>query len=38
VLAGWCVGSAWAALCWIVALQLQRRGQVEKPGLATDAQ
>ncbi|MGH1591368.1 phosphatase PAP2 family protein [Methylobacterium phyllosphaerae] len=32
VLAGWCVGSAWAVLCWIVALQLQRRGQVEKPG------
>jgi undecaprenyl-diphosphatase len=34
VLAGWCVGSAWAALCWIVALWLQRRGQVEKTGLA----
>lgn len=32
VLAGWCVGSAWAVLCWVVALQLQRRGQVEKPG------
>ena len=31
VLAGWCVGSAWAVLCWVVALQLQRRGQVEKP-------
>jgi undecaprenyl-diphosphatase len=32
VLAGWCVGAAWAALCWFVALQLQRRGEVEKPG------
>jgi undecaprenyl-diphosphatase len=32
VLAGWSVGAAWACLCWFVALQLQRRGQVEKPG------
>ncbi|MCG7392972.1 phosphatase PAP2 family protein [Microvirga sp. ACRRW] len=32
VLAGWSVGAAWAALCWFVALQLQRKGQVEKPG------
>ena len=31
VLAGWCVGAAWAALCWFVALQLQRKGQVEPP-------
>jgi undecaprenyl-diphosphatase len=29
VLAGWCIGAAWAALCWFVALQLQRRGTVE---------
>jgi undecaprenyl-diphosphatase len=29
VLAGWCVGAAWAALCWFVALQLQRSGKVE---------
>lgn len=29
VLAGWCVGAAWAALCWIVAEWLQRRGAVE---------
>ena len=29
VLAGWCVGAAWASLCWFVALQLQRRGQGE---------
>jgi undecaprenyl-diphosphatase len=32
VLAGWSVGAAWASLCWFVALQLQRKGQVEKPG------
>ncbi|MET0428290.1 MAG: phosphatase PAP2 family protein [Microvirga sp.] len=32
VLAGWCVGAAWASLCWFVALHLQREGQVEKPG------
>jgi undecaprenyl-diphosphatase len=31
VLAGWCVGAAWAALCWFVALVLQQRGQVEAP-------
>lgn len=31
VLAGWCVGAAWAALCWFVALQLQRSGGVEAP-------
>lgn len=29
VLAGWCGGAAWAALCWYGALLLQRRGQVE---------
>jgi undecaprenyl-diphosphatase len=32
VLAGWSVGAAWASLCWFAALQLQRRGQMEKPG------
>jgi undecaprenyl-diphosphatase len=32
VLAGWCIGAAWASLCWFVALQLQRSGQVEEPG------
>ncbi|MEQ9638437.1 MAG: phosphatase PAP2 family protein [Alphaproteobacteria bacterium] len=29
VLAGWCVGAAWAMLWWAVALWLQRRGEVE---------
>ncbi|WP_448206067.1 phosphatase PAP2 family protein [Azospirillum sp. sgz302134] len=30
VLAGWCVGAAWASLCWLVALWLQSRGAVEQ--------
>ena len=29
VLAGWCIGGAWASLCWLVALALQRRGEIE---------
>ena len=29
VLAGWCVGAAWAIICWVVATRLQRRGKVE---------
>ena len=29
VLAGWCVGAAWAMLCWTVAAWLQRRGKLE---------
>jgi len=29
VLAGWCVGAAWALLCWVVARALDRRGDVE---------
>jgi undecaprenyl-diphosphatase len=32
VLAGWCGGAAWAALCWFVELQLQRTGRVERAG------
>ena len=31
VLAGWCIGAAWAALCWIVFHWLQGRGQIEAP-------
>jgi undecaprenyl-diphosphatase len=31
VLAGWCIGAAWAALCWIIALWLQNRGKIEPP-------
>jgi undecaprenyl-diphosphatase len=30
VLAGWCLGAAWAIACWLVAVQLQRKGQIEK--------
>jgi undecaprenyl-diphosphatase len=32
VIAGWCVGAAWAMICWSVALYLQRRGGIEPPG------
>lgn len=31
VIAGWCVGSAWALLCWAATLWLQARGNVEPP-------
>ncbi|RAI39184.1 phosphatase PAP2 family protein [Rhodoplanes roseus] len=31
VLAGWCLGAAWAMLCWQVGLWLQRRGKIERP-------
>jgi undecaprenyl-diphosphatase len=30
VLAGWCLGAAWAIGCWLVAAWLQRRGDVER--------
>jgi len=30
VLAGWCLGAAWAMTCWLVAAWLQRRGDVER--------
>lgn len=36
VLAGWCLGSAWALLCTSVAMVLQRRGAVEKPAAQSD--
>ncbi|GAA0735310.1 phosphatase PAP2 family protein [Sphingomonas japonica] len=32
VLAGWCVGATWAALCSLVARALQRRHAIEAPG------
>jgi undecaprenyl-diphosphatase len=31
VLAGWCVGAAWALLCAAVALVLQRRSSLLRP-------
>ncbi len=30
VLAGWCLGAAWAMACWLVAAWLQARQQVER--------
>ncbi len=32
VLAGWTAGAAWASLCWMAAMWLQRRGAVESDG------
>jgi undecaprenyl-diphosphatase len=32
VMAGWCVGAAWAMICWAATLYLQRRGGIEPPG------
>jgi undecaprenyl-diphosphatase len=32
VLAGWCIGSAWALGCWAVMTRLQQRGGAEPPG------
>jgi undecaprenyl-diphosphatase len=32
VLAGWFAGAMWAAVCWRIALALQRRGEVESSG------
>lgn len=32
VLAGWSLGAAWAMLCWMAALWLQRRGRIEGVG------
>lgn len=32
VLAGWCVGAAWAMMCWLVAVRLQARGEIEPAG------
>jgi undecaprenyl-diphosphatase len=36
VVAGWCVGSAWALVCWSMALWLQSRGQVEQPSAGVE--
>jgi undecaprenyl-diphosphatase len=32
VLAGWCVGAAWALACWLIATWLQQRGAIEGEG------
>jgi undecaprenyl-diphosphatase len=31
VLAGWCIGTAWAMGCWVLMTWLQRKGKVEPP-------
>jgi len=31
VLAGWCIGTAWALLCWAGAVWMQSRGDIEPP-------
>ena len=31
VLAGWCIGTAWAMGCWVLMTWLQNRGKVEAP-------
>jgi undecaprenyl-diphosphatase len=31
VLAGWCAGSAWAMLCWLVSRRLLRRAETPEP-------
>jgi undecaprenyl-diphosphatase len=31
VLAGWCIGSAWALICWAIMTRLQHQGQIEPP-------
>jgi undecaprenyl-diphosphatase len=31
VMAGWALGAAWAAVWWLIAWQLQRRGKIEQP-------
>jgi len=33
VLAGWCLGAAWAALWWLVAWALQRQGRISENAL-----
>ena len=31
ILAGWCIGAAWALVCWTLMTRLQQTGQVEPP-------
>ena len=34
VLAGWCIGAAWAIFCWALMAWLQTQGRVELSGVA----
>lgn len=36
VIAGWAGGATWAVICYVIALELQRRGQVEQPEQTTE--
>ena len=36
VLAGWCIGTAWAAGCWLIATWLQSRDAIEREDSSTD--
>lgn len=31
VVAGWCIGSAWALLCWAIMTRLQHQGSIKPP-------
>jgi undecaprenyl-diphosphatase len=31
ILAGWCIGSAWALVCWAIMTRLQDKGRIEPP-------
>ena len=35
ILAGWCIGAAWAIFCWMLMAWLQNHGQVEPSGTLT---
>jgi undecaprenyl-diphosphatase len=37
VIAGWCVGAAWAVLCSLVARALQRRNKIDRPEMGLGA-
>ena len=37
VLGGWIAGSAWAAMCWSLAVTLQRRGRLERENAPEDS-
>ena len=32
ILAGWCIGSAWALICWTIMTRLQQKGRIDRPG------
>jgi undecaprenyl-diphosphatase len=32
IVAGWCIGSAWALICWAIMTRLQQKGRIDRPG------